>query len=75
MKQPGRIILALFIPLAAMATLVLAVQARAPSPSRTQDVTLTWSDAQITVTLAFGAVRPVPPPSYPSTRRQRCQSG
>jgi hypothetical protein len=61
MKQPGRIILALFIPLSAMMAFVLAVQAQAPSSPRAQAVTLTRSEGQITVTVDFGPVEFAPP--------------
>jgi hypothetical protein len=71
MKQPGRITLALFIPLAAVATLALAVRAQAPSPPPTQDETLTRSDGQITVTVTSGVVEFVPPPGYPLMRGRR----
>jgi len=62
MRQFGRIVFALSSALSAMVALVLAVQARAPLSPRAQDVTLTRGDGQITVTVAFGMVKFVPPP-------------
>jgi hypothetical protein len=69
MKQPGRIILALFIPWAAMAALAWAVQAQTPSLPPTRDETLTHSDGQITVTVTSGIVEFAPPVILQSAAR------